>query len=66
MATITLEYNNNAIVLNTIKQWCERGLVKVLPHQTADLEREWTEAEEREAFLYTSKINATKNFSHLL
>ncbi len=67
MSTITIEYDNSSVVLDTIKQWCARGLVRIVPSETTkDEVREWTAAEEREAFLYTSKINAAKNFAHLL
>ncbi len=69
MATITIEYGNNPVVLSTIKRWCTRGLVKIMQptvEQTQEVAHEWTEAEEREAFLYTSKVNAAKNFAHLL
>lgn len=38
----------------------------LLNYSRSKKDQEWTAEQEREAFLYTSKMNATRNFSQFL
>ena len=60
MATITIEYDNkNEAAKTALERLFSKGLIR----EKRSVSVEWTKAEEREAFLHTSKVNAAKIFS---
>ena len=61
MTTLTINYDEtNVEVLNLIKLLLAAGVTAVLSDE------DWTEEEEKEAFLCTSKANASRMFAKYL
>ena len=62
MTTMTISYDEkNAQIIELIRKLIAAGVI------TYPEWEEWTEEEEKQAFLYTSKANAAKMFSkHLV
>ena len=64
METITLQYDaNNTQVQSILAMLRSIGLFKVSESTPSE---EMTEEQEKEAFLYTSRVNASKIFSQYL
>lgn len=63
MCTITLSYNADNQLANKLIDVIRESGVFVITQET---EEEWTAKEEREAFLYTSRINASNMFAKYL
>ena len=66
MVTVTLEYEErNPIAQSVIKMLHTLGVFKISKAQVIS-EEELSEEKEKEGFLYTSKINASKHFEKYL
>lgn len=66
MVTVTLEYEErNPIAQSVIKMLHTLGVFKISKVQVIS-EEELSEEKEKEGFLYTSKINASKHFEKYL
>lgn len=65
MSTVTLTFNpDNSFAQSVLEMIRKSGVFEVT--ETKQSTEEWTEAEEREAFLHTSKVNASKMFAKYL
>lgn len=63
MCTITLSYNaNNTLASKLIDVIRESGVFEI----SQDHNEEWSKEDEREAFLHTSRVNASKMFANCL
>lgn len=64
MSTLTVNYNpNNAFALSVIEMMRQSGVFDIVSETSTDA---LPEEQEREAFLYTSKVNASKMFAKYL
>lgn len=65
MSTVTLTFNpNDSFAQSVLEMIRKSGAFEV--SQTVRVNEDWSEDEEREAFLHTSKINASKMFAKYL
>lgn len=65
MSTVTLTFNPNDTFAQSVLEMIRKsGVFEV--SQTTQVSDDWTEDEEREAFLHTSKVNASKMFAKYL
>lgn len=65
MSTVTLTFNpNNSFAQSVLEMIRKSGVFEV--SQTMPVNEDWTADEEREAFLHTSKVNASKMFAKYL
>lgn len=65
MSTVTLTFNpNNTFAQSVLEMIRKSGVFKITESDQST--EDWTEAEEREAFLHTSKVNASKMFAKYL
>ena len=62
MATITLEYDGGSKVAQNVVALIRSlgDVFHISMEEPKSADHEWTAEEEREAFLYTSKMNATR------
>lgn len=64
---MTVKFNqDNALAMSLINVMQQSGVFEILSTQTEDYEDFSNEDEEREAFLHTSRVNASKMFSKYL
>lgn len=66
MSTVTLTFDSNSSFAQSVLEMIRKsGAFEVSSEQILP-DEEWTEDEEREAFLQTSKVNASKMFAKYL
>lgn len=66
MSTVTLTFNSaNTFAQSVLDMIRKSGAFEVSEEEILP-DEEWTELEEREAFLHTSKVNASKMFAKYL
>jgi len=65
MSTVTLTYNSQDSFAQSVLEMIRKSGVFEMSDEMP-VQEEWTQEEEREAFLHTSKVNASQMFAKYL